>query len=412
MNIVDLIVIGLGPSAVYLLLNKNKKLKTIAFDKNKEIMMKFLLTGGGEHGGGCCNVTNNVDVKTLNENMLYSNKFMYSAFTKYGPSQIREFLLRYKILTEVSEGSTKVRLKCKNPSMRKKFFDQLANDDSIELCLGCSIKTVRYLEDKKIYLVIDQDKKEYYSKRVVIATGGLSFSNLGSTGDGYKFCQQLGIKTTRTFPMGTGIVIDDFLGLTQQLQGVSLKNVTGTIISSNKVLVQEKNDLMITHYGFGGPLMRRLSGYVSYHSDLNLQLKLSFLTTEEILKELTTKDQLNQCFKMLPEKFVHFMFDNLKLNAKQKLAEQRKEDRLKIINYLTNLTFNIKALNKPMYAISTGGGVDVTCLNSSTMESKKYKGLYFIGEVLGVSPKTGGFNMTVCFASALQAINHINNDSL
>lgn len=401
--IYDLIIIGAGPAGIYSAIHVDDNAKVLLIDKNKEIMRKFIQTGAGH-----CNITNNIDIDQLVDNMLYSKKFMYSSFSKYGPKQILNFCYKHRIDTYQVENSTKIKITCNNTTFIKKMGQLLEKKSNLELKLECTIKSV--YKDNDLYAIKDQDNQLYITKALIIATGGLSYPRTGSTGDGYKFALSLGHSILRTYPMGLGIVINDQYNITSQLQGTPFSNVVGSIIDdvSDKTLVSEKGELMIAHFGMGGTLIRRLSGYVSYHNDIKLRLKLVWLNEQDILNDLKQHKTLKKCFSSLPSKFIEFIFKLTNLSFEQQTANLSKAQVRLLIKYLSSFEFEILGVNDPNLAISTGGGVNFAELNPKSMESKVHSNLYFIGELLGVSPKTGGFNLSVCYASALAAIDDFN----
>ncbi|AJQ45115.1 hypothetical protein JM47_00335 [Ureaplasma diversum] len=401
----DLIIIGAGPSGVYSAIHATDNAKVLLIDKNKEIMKKFIQTGAGH-----CNITNNIALDQLVDNMLYSKKFMYSAFSLYGPKQILEFCAKHRIDTYQVENSTKIKITCNNTTFIKKMNQIIESKDNIDLKLDCAIKSVHIVDD--LYVIKDQNNELYYSKALMIATGGLSYPRTGSTGDGYKFALSLNHTLLRTYPMGLGIVINDQFKITSNLQGTPFSNVIGSIIDceTNKVLVSEKGELMIAHFGMGGTLIRRLSGYVSYHNQSKLKLRLAWLSEQAVLDELKQHKTLKKCFSALPNKFIEFIYQLSNLSFDQQTANLSKAQTKLLIKYLTNFEFEVVGVNNPDLAISTGGGVNFAELNPKSMESKYHPNLYFIGEVVGVSPKTGGFNLSVCYATALAAITHFNNN--
>lgn len=402
--IYDLIIVGGGPSGVYAAVHANKNLKVLILERNNELLRKFLQTGGGH-----CNITNNSSVKELNENMLYSSKFMFSSFSNFGPKQILEFCKNNRIETYQVEETKKIKIVCKNSRFKIKLEDLLNQNQNIEIKYNTLVKNI--IKKDELFNVIDENNSIFISKNVIVATGGLSYPKTGSSGFGYKFALNLGHTILKTFPMGLGIVTKDKFNINSNLMGTPFSNVKCSIFNkeNNKIIISESGELMITHFGLGGTVIRRISGYVGYHNDLKMILKISFLNKEEILNEINKNKKLYSCFKFLPNKFIEFIYKNIGLSPNQETANLSKKQLNEIIENLSNYTLEIISTNDPLLAISTGGGVNFSELNPKTMESKIHSGLYFIGETLGVSPKTGGFNMTVCFSTALSAITNINN---
>lgn len=165
---------------------------------------------------------------------------------------------------------------------------------------------------------------------------------------------------------------------------------------------------MFTHYGLGGPLIRRVSGYVTKYLQTNKKCKLviEYINEKIVNEELNKNLKLSQCFKWCNKTIIKNLLGDL--TSLEDIKNIKKEDKKKLIEALSNVTYEIESYEPIEQAINTGGGINLKDINPNTMESKIQKGLYFIGEVLDVNPRTNGYNITVCYSTAMTCISAIN----
>ncbi len=169
----------------------------------------------------------------------------------------------------------------------------------IELLLNTKVVDIDKVEDN---FVLRTNQGIFQCKDLIIATGGKSYQELGSRGDGYHFAKSFKINVTPLYPIGVGLHTNAF---DKKLQGVSLDDVKATVYIDNKEVYSEVGAFMFTHYGIGGPVIRRVSGYIT-KALMNHQkcvLSLSFIKENEVLDGLNNKHYLKECFKNLNEEF-------------------------------------------------------------------------------------------------------------
>lgn len=278
---------------------------------------------------------------------------------------------------------------------------------NLKLKLESTVDKV-FLEASRFY--VECGPEEYSCNSLVIATGGLSYPKTGATGTGYEIAQAFSHKINPTYAIGVGVNIND--EKLQALQGLSIEGVKVSVIDDQqRCLYQETGDLMITHFGLGGLIIRRVSGYVSQqllHCH-KVSLALEINTPAEVKTDLKQNNYLSQCFKRLNSRLVYYLYDKLGIENDLTTANLNKSQKQKIIDIFSQLTFTITSVRSIDEAINTGGGVVTKDLDPKTMESKITSNLYFIGEVIDVNPRTNGFNLTVSFSTACACANAINS---
>lgn len=398
-KIYDLIIIGAGSSSTYLALNLDDNIETLIIDRNDQILKKFLISGGGK-----ANITNCCDFNVLLSNMIYGSKnFMYHAFKTNPYTNIINFLKENKLDYAQRENSTKIHLLCSNKVFINKVWEKLNNKKNIQFKLNTRV--INVFKKNEIFN-IETENAIFYSRKLVIATGGLSFSKFANTsGDGYKFAKSFNHNVSQTFPMGISIDLINQIPQFETLMGTSFKDVKCDLFIENKKIISETNDLMITTNGIGGPIIRRISGYITYNKAKNIYILLSLINKEKlvlILEKIKKIHELWKEFNFFTKKFIQNFYKNLNLNSNSDVKNFSKIAKQKVIDYFVDIKINNFNKNfKYEPAINTGGGINTKEINPINFMSKIIDNLYFIGEVLDVNAKTGGFNLTLCYASAL-----------
>ncbi len=390
----DLIIIGAGASGVYAGI-QSEQLNVLMLDSNQEILRKFMLSGNGK-----ANITNDLEVKEVLTNLLGNYKFMYGALKQFGPSQIMTFLKNNRI--DFHHQGSKVHLDCTNVNFAKKMLNLLGKNENLTIQFEERVLDVNKSDD---LFNVHTNKGDYQAHKVILAAGAVSHPEVGACEDGYIIAKSLNHTISRTFPMGLSLMLPRSNSLTQ-LTGISFKQVRARLYDNKKVVYDETNDMLITHYGLSGPLIKRLTSYMSFYGPKSTAA-ISFISEEQVVAELKKYKQLKYCFKFLPKNFIAYVYQTLTLNENQETNNLKKEERQSIIHFLSHYEINKYKLMSAKTAINTGGGVNLKEINPNTMESKIVPNFYIIGEVAGTSALSGGFNLTICYSTASIAMQAI-----
>ncbi|MGL4948386.1 MAG: aminoacetone oxidase family FAD-binding enzyme [Mycoplasma sp.] len=398
----DVIIIGGGYSGSVLTYYLDENLSILMLENNKSILKKFLLTGKGYS-----NITNTLPNKEFLENVIGNKKFLYPTITKYNSTNILEWCDSLKI-KYFEKTNNRIHLIDSNEKFRTILCEKLESKKNLEMKFNVNVSDIRKEGDH--YQVFDSNGNTYYAKKVVMASGGLSFIKSDIFGSGYKIASKLNHRIEKTYPIGVGIVMNEdiFYGL----QGTSVTDTTIKVLdNNNKVITQETGNLMVTHFGIGGPVVRRISGFISKYllENKSVKINISFMEPERINAELNAKSRFFDCFRNFSKKMLFNIFEKHNLNHDLDLGNLSNKQRSDIIDCLTNNTFTINKTDKIQVAISTGGGVSLKEINPNSFESKNYRDLYFIGEILDLNLKSNGFNLTMCYATARMCADNINN---
>lgn len=407
----DVIIIGAGPSGL-MAASTIKNKKVLLIDKNDTIGKKLLITGGTR-----CNVLNLKEPNDFIKNLPNKNgKFLYHTLNTFSPKDIYKFIEEKGVPLKV-EDHDRVFPRSNKSIDFINMFNSILNDNKIDIKLNEEVTDIEVYED---YKEVTTNKNSYKTKNIIISTGGVTYTNTGSTGDGLKFSKKLGHNITDLYPSSTPLLSNDEVITSTRLQGVTLEDITLSLKVNNKVIKEIKDNLLFTHFGLSGPSALKISEFVYNNLDNNPIILINSLnsTKENIInyikkeKENNPNIKINTLYKgILINRYYEYILDSLSINNKP-LQELSNKNIELLASYLTE--FEIKVIGtKPMNtAFVTGGGVNIKEVNSKTMESKLIPGLYFTGEVLDLHGFTGGYNITIALSTGYIAGSSINEGGI
>ena len=359
-------------------------------EKNEKLGKKLFITGKGR-----CNLTNACDISDLFSNVISNPKFLYSAFYSFTNEQVVDFFNKHGLPTKVERGKRVFPASDKSSDVIR-TLEKECKRLGVAVLLHTEVKKLQ-IKESEVTGVVLKNQHTLPADKVIVATGGCSYVSTGSTGDGYEFAKEAGHTVTAIRPGLTGIVTADNIG--KQLQGLTLKNC---------------REVLFTHYGVSGPLMLSASSIVGdklqkepliLHIDLKPALSMEQLD-KRIVKDFSERMNLslkNACRNLLPASMVTEVLSRAGLDVDSKVNQLDKKNRLKLVDSIKDFTVTLKGLRDINEAIITRGGVKVSEIDPSTMESKQIQGLFFAGEVLDLDALTGGFNLQIAWSTGYLA---------
>lgn len=274
---------------------------------------------------------------------------------------------------------------------------------NVKFNFGCKVEKIE--KDEKGFVLLYKNGQNFFEK-VIVATGGKSYSATGSVGAGCDFARAFGHKIQPFVPALCPIKLkNDFV---KNLQGVSLKNVQLDVVADGK-RQSYFGEMMFTDCGITGPTVLTASSYINRAQKVLLSLDFKPALTEQQLNARLLRDfeefknkELKSVFRgLLPKAVAEVFAKVVGLKEDKKVNSVTKEERAKLTQFLKNFPLSFDGLYDIDAAIVTSGGVDTNEINPKTFESKLQKGIYFIGEVLDVDALTGGFNLQCCWSQAV-----------
>ena len=375
------------------------------FEKNEKIGKKLFITGKGR-----CNVTNAGDMDALFDAVKSNPKFLYSAFYSFTNEQAMDFFEELGVRLKVERGNRVFPESDHSSDIIHALKHELERL-GVEIHFCTEVKDV-LVEHEKFTGVVLKNGKKVSGDACVVATGGISYASTGSTGDGYRFAEKTGHKVTELYPSLVPMEVKEWYA--KELQGLSLRNVRGTILDGKKKLYDEFGEMLFTHYGVSGPIIISASSVVGkklQDKELTLQIDLKPALSREQLDQRVLRDfeeNKNKQFKnavdkLFPAKLKPIMIELSGISPEKKVNEISKEERLCFVDLIKNSKMTLTGLRSYNEAIITKGGVSVKDIDPGTMESKKVSGLYFAGEVLDLDALTGGFNLQIAWSTGYLA---------
>ncbi|MDI6453212.1 NAD(P)/FAD-dependent oxidoreductase [Peloplasma aerotolerans] len=390
----DVIVIGGGPAGLMAcnVLEKNK-INYLLLEKNSTPGKKLLITGGTR-----CNVTNRLSIDEFIVSLNFKHKkFMYPALTFFSSNDIISYFKNNGLKLILEDDM--------------KYFPETNKSSSVLEVLLSNIDKKKMRTNQAVIEIEKQNDifrlhtKDFIfeTKHVVVATGSKSYPQTGSTGDGAVFAEQLGIEVIPFTPAETHIYASDVIKYYKDLQGVSISNIT---VKINGTKIKTTGSLIFTHFGLSGPAILHLSEDI-YREILKKPTTISFNLVKQSVNELhdvinKASDQNMHILKTLEQlttkRLSRKVLDILKIEN-IRIKELSNKDINNIINILTNFTVPIDRVEDREKAFVNAGGVDTKELDPKSMESKKVKNLYFIGETIDLHGPIGGYNITIALST-------------
>ncbi len=390
-------VIGGGPSGMMTAIECAKKGKDVVIiEKNEKTGKKLFITGKGR-----CNITNDCDEKEFLDNINTNRKFLYSAAYSYTSANAMSFFEGLGVPLKTERGNRVFPVSDKSSDILK-AYNKALDKCGVTVKLNEEVLSVEKFGD---IFEVETNKGKYKFDKVVVATGGITYRQTGSTGDGYKFAENFGHKIIKPIGVLNGLITKE----KPNLAGLTLKNVSFTVEKKGKEIFSELGELLFTHKGISGPIvltasskiagenMSELSSYIDLKPALSYeQLDNRILRDFEVNKNKTFRYALD---KLLPQRLIDEVIERSGIDREKRVNSITKKEREKLIETLKKFKVTIERLEDDNLAIITKGGVDVKAINPKTMQSNLVEGLFFVGEVLDVDAKTGGFNLQIANAS-------------
>ncbi|MGN0621923.1 MAG: NAD(P)/FAD-dependent oxidoreductase [Porcipelethomonas sp.] len=373
--------------------------RVIIFEPNGKIGKKLAITGKGR-----CNVTNNCSDDELMRNIPRNPRFLYSAFSQFSVSDTMNFFEEAGVPLKTERGNRVFPVSDRASDIVHAFERELGKNG------------VKLLKKRVDSLIVEDgvcrgvaaDGKEYFSRSVILATGGKSYPGTGSTGDGYRLAESAGHRITDIKPSLVPIVCSE--KYCADMMGLSLKNVTVSLYDGEKRIYKELGEMLFTHFGVSGPLILSASSHIPQMEQGRYKIYIDLkpgLTLEQLDARIQRdfSENQNRIFgnslgKLLPAKLVPTIVKLSGIPGETRINTVTREQRLNLGRLIKEFPLTVRGFRPVEEAIITSGGVDVREINPKTMGSKLTDGLFFAGEIIDVDGYTGGFNLQIAFSTA------------
>ena len=376
-----------------------------AAERNPRMARKVMITGKGR-----CNLTNCCDVATLIANVPRNPRFLYSAFNAFTPQDMMALIEAQGVPLKVERGNRVFPISDKAVDVVDALV-RFARDKGVHFTHG-RVKHLR-LTDGCCTGVALESGETLTADAVILATGGMSYPQTGSEGDGYALAREAGHTVIEPRPSLVPLTSSD--GYCAAMQGLAPKNCALTVedTATGKIIYRDFGEMLFTHFGVSGPMVLSASAHMRDMAPDRYVLYIDWkpaLTPEQVdarlcreLQENANSDCGNMLRGLLPQSAIPVFAALAAIDTAQKCHTVTREQRHALGAVLKHFPVHISGTRPIAEAIITSGGVCVKEVQAATMASKLVKGLYFAGELLDVDAYTGGFNLQIAFSTGAAA---------
>ena len=399
----NVIIIGGGPSGLMAAIAAGEQgAKVLLIDKGEKLGRKLAISGGGR-----CNVTNRLTIDEIIKHIPGNGRFLYSAFSEFNNEDIIAFFENLGVELKEEDHGRMFPVNNKAQSVVDALLDRL-KELNVTIYKNSPVQDVLY-ENGRTSGVLLKNGQTFTADAVVIAVGGKSVPQTGSTGDGYAWAEKAGHTITELFPTEVPLLSHEHFIKSKELQGLSLRDVSLSVLNpKGKALISHKMDMIFTHFGVSGPAVLRCSQFVvkalKKFKTPTITMKLDVLPErnqedifQEVMKSIQTdpKKAIKNTLKgLLPERYLHFLLEKSGIDLQEQGTVIAHDKIRRFAELCKDFQFTVYGTQPLEKAFVTGGGVSIKEIHPKEMASKVMDGLYFCGEILDIHGYTGGYNIT------------------
>ncbi|MFV0432339.1 MAG: NAD(P)/FAD-dependent oxidoreductase [Alphaproteobacteria bacterium] len=394
-KIFDAIIIGGGAAGLFCAYQlAGQAQEVLLLDHNHKLARKIKVSGGGR-----CNFSN-LDIQP-NHYICPSPHFVKPALKNFTNQDFIQLIDEHQIAYEEKELGQLFTINGSHEIIE--LLLKLCHQNKVIIEHPIKLETIDYKDE--LYHLTYHDKEldksfNAQAKNLIIATGGLSFKGLGASGLGYKIAEQFGHHITPLSPALVGLKCHENF---QPLSGIS---ILGKVCFKNQEFTHQ---ILFTHFGLSGPAILQISNY--WQNDMPIYIDFLVQTSfaklvDEARKNKPKSTAYSLLKPYLPRRFIDYILADYTFASKNISELSRKQINLLQIQLHEYAITPISTIGYNKAEV-TRGGIDVTEIQSKSMESKKQKGLFFIGEVLDVTGHLGGYNLQWAWSSASLAAQYI-----
>ncbi len=404
----DVVVVGGGPAGMMAAGTAAKRgKKVLLLEKNQQLGKKLLITGGGR-----CNITNNKsEVRTMLAKYKGAGQFLFSAFSQFSVADTLQFFNSRGVPTKEEAEGRVFPVSNKALSVWEALTSYM-KEGGVTVCTGSPVTNISIDADTKLFGISLKDKTKIKTKSCIVATGGTSRPETGSSGEGFQWLKKLGHTVQENNFALVPLALKD--AWAKKLSGVALPEVKLTTYQDGEKQEVHKGKLLFTHVGLSGPTVLNMSrevGELLAYGDVTIALdlfpKLDYGALKEIVQVLLVEESnrklKNTLALFIPSALVPAVLELSNIDGNTACHSIRHEERVALISLVKAIPLNVKGLLGADKAIVSSGGVALEEINFKTMESRLVPHLYLIGDVLNIDRPSGGYSLQLCWTTGFVA---------
>lgn len=395
------VVVGAGPSGIMAALEARKNGHDVELvERNAKIGRKLFITGKGR-----CNLTNQRDIEEFFHEIPRNRNFLYSAFYGFTNLDLMRFFEERGLKLKVERGGRVFPESDRSSDVIDVLYQAL-KDTGVELRFQTQV-TGFHLEEGSIRH-LRTARGDITGDWFIVASGGASYMGTGSDGALTAMMKELGHRVEPLRPSLIPLVVKE--SFVKELQGLSLRNVTFSLVQGGKRVYTELGELLFTHFGVSGPVVLSSSAYYGggeCQGIIDLKPGLSEGELDDrIVRDFAkfqNKDFRNALGDLLPSKLIPVVIAQSGISPDKKCHSITREERRALVNLLKGFAVTVVGTKSLNEAIITRGGVSVKDVDPGTMHSRIVENLSFAGEMLDLDALTGGYNLQIAFSTGVLA---------
>mgnify|MGYP001559139870 FL=1 len=376
--------------------------QVLLVERNESPGRKLLISGKGR-----CNLTNSGDLKSFLVEFSESRDFLRNSFARFFNMDLISFFEDAGLKLKTERGGRVFPQSDSSADVLNTLKSKL-NHKNVKILYGERVIEI-LTADKQITGIRTFSGQEFLAPHIAITTGGLSYPQTGSTGDGYKLAEALGHRIVTLKPALSAVRIKE--RLVSDWQGIALKNVRLTLLANNKPIAEQFGEMLFSHFGISGPIVLDLSAAIYDALELKnkVQVAINFkpaldnkILDARLLREFKANSAkgIKNIFKnLMPQGLIIRFLEYCRVDGDKDANQITAPERQRLIDGLFGLRLTVESVLPISEAIVTRCGVATKDINPKTMESRIAPGLFFAGEVIDIDAKTGGYNMQAAFST-------------
>ena len=380
--------------------------RVVLLEKNDSLGEKLLLTGGGR-----CNMTNaEFDRNIFLGKFGSAAKFLFSPLSKFGVQDTLDFFHALGVSTKV-EAEKRV---FPTSDRSQSVFDALGRymkQGDVKVFSGAEVSGLD-ISGGVVSGVRLRNGDAVSARSYILATGGKSHPETGSTGDGFRWLSKIG--HTIIDPRPSLVPLRTRERWVRELSGVSFPDAKLSIFQNDRKLASRKGKLLFTHFGLSGPLALNMSrtidellklGPVSVSVDLFPSQDISGLDKELLSFFDTRKNRQirNGLDGFIATSFVPALLGIAGISPECQINAVTREERIKLVRAMKDITLTVEGLLGADKAIVTSGGVKLSEVDFRHMRSRLFPNLYLVGDILDIDRPSGGYSLQLCWTTGFVA---------